>query len=366
VVALLAVLAGILAGRGHEDPATTGHAGRSTPDERGPSPAERLSLPRRVGELLVMSFDGSTVPAYIDRRLRDGEGTGVILFAKNAPDLATSQAVTRRLQRAARGGALVATDQEGGDIRSLPFEPSDVSQGRLGSTDAVASAARQTAHGLRTAGVNVNLAPVADVASSVGSVVFNRAFPGGGPAVARSTTAAVRGYAAEGVGATAKHFPGLGRATANTDDTTVTVPGSRAELSQTDLVPFRAAVRAGVPLVMVSHARYPAFDGARIASQSPAVVDGLLRRQLGFRGVVVTDSLEAQAVLDQSGVAEAAERSVAAGVDLVLMTGSGSFNQVQPRLLARARRDPAFRGQVTRAADRVLALKRRLGLRAAR
>jgi beta-N-acetylhexosaminidase len=258
----------------------------------------------------------------------------------------------------------VATDQEGGDIRSLPFVPSDVSQARLGSEDAVAAAARQTAHGRQAAGVNVNLAPVADVAGSVGSVVFARAFAGDGQAVARSTAAAVRGYAAERVGATAKHFPGLGRATANTDDTPVTVPASRTELDQTDLLPFRAAVRAKVPLVMVSHALYPALDRARIASQSPAVVDGLLRRRLGFRGVVVTDSLEAQAVLDRSDVAQAAERSVAAGVDLVLMTGSGSFNQVQPRLLARARRDPAFRRQVTRAADRVLALKRRLGLRA--
>jgi beta-N-acetylhexosaminidase len=364
-VAVAAVAAGVLVGRGHSGGSGARGSGSATTPARASSPAQRLSLRRRVGELLVMSFDGTTVPPYIERRLRDGDGTGVILFAKNVPDQATARGITFRLQRAARAAAIVATDQEGGDIRSLPFVPSDVSQGRLASPDAVASAARQTAHGLRAAGVNVNLAPVADVAASVGSVVFGRAFPGGGPAVARSTEAAVRGYAAERVGATAKHFPGLGRATANTDDTSVTVPASRAALDQTDLVPFRAAVRAGVPLVMVSHARYPALDGARIASQSP-VVDGLLRRELGFRGVAVTDSLEAQAVLDRSGVAEAAQRSVAAGVDLVLMTGSGSFNQVQPPLLARARRDAAFRRQVTRAADRVLALKRRLGLRAVR
>jgi beta-N-acetylhexosaminidase len=353
---------GLLAGRGHDEGAGGGRSHATRTEARTASPAELLSLRRRVGELLVMSFDGSTVPPYISRRLRDGEGTGVILFAKNVPGRRTAQRVTHSLQAAAHGSALVATDQEGGDIRSLPSVPSDVSQGRLGSDDAVAAAARQTAHGLRVAGVNVNLAPVADVAGSVGSVVFARAFPGDAEGVAKATAAAVRNYASDRVGATAKHFPGLGRATANTDDTSVTVPASRAELEGTDLVPFRAAIRAGVPLVMVSHALYPAIDRERIASQSPAVVEGLLRRRLGFRGVVVTDSLEAQAVLDRSDVGAAAERSVAAGVDLVLMTGSGSFNQVQPRLLARARRDPAFRRQVTRAADRVLRLKRTLGL----
>ena len=119
---------------------------------------------------------------------------------------------------------------------------------------------------------------------------------------------------------------------------------------------------AGVPLVMSSHALYTALDRDRIASQSEAVLGDLLRGELGFDGVVVTDSIEARAVLARSGVAEAAERSVEAGADLVLMTGSGCWNQVQPRLLRRARRDPAFRRKVHRAAARVIALKRELGL----
>ena len=113
---------------------------------------------------------------------------------------------------------------------------------------------------------------------------------------------------------------------------------------------------------MASHALYPALDPDSIASQSSAVLVDLLRGELGFRGAVVTDSIEAQAVLDRSGVGEAAERSVEAGVDLVLMTGSGSWNEVYPRLLRRARRDPAFRRRVGEAAERVSALKRKLGL----
>jgi beta-N-acetylhexosaminidase len=115
---------------------------------------------------------------------------------------------------------------------------------------------------------------------------------------------------------------------------------------------------------MAGHALYPAFDADDIASQSHTLLTDVLRDQLGFRGVTITDSIEAQAVLDRSDVATAAIRSIAAGADIVLMTGSGSWNLVYPSLLRQARRSPAFRERVRESAARVLALKRRLGLRA--
>jgi beta-N-acetylhexosaminidase len=130
-----------------------------------------------------------------------------------------------------------------------------------------------------------------------------------------------------------------------------------------DLVPFRAAVDAGVPLVMASHALYPALDPRRIASQSVPILQGLLRGRLRFRGAIVTDSIEARAVIRRSDVGTAAVRSVAAGADLVLMTGPGSFRLVFPRLLAEARRSVSFRARVLDAANHVHELKRRLGLR---
>lgn len=325
----------------------------------------RLSLERQVGELLVMSFDGTRAPAYIRRRLARGQGTGVILFAKNGPDPRSLHALSASLQRAARGGALIATDQEGGAIRSVPFAAPEAGQPALASPQAAADSARAAARDLRRAGINVNLAPVADVSSVPGSVVAGRAFPGGAESVTRLVRATVPEYRRERVAATLKHFPGLGAATANTDDGAVTVAAPRAELLRRDVLPFREGVAAGAPIVMASHALYPALDPDRLASQSPAVIRDLLRRRLGFRGVVVTDSIEAQAVLERSNVAVAAERSIAAGADLVLMTGSGSWNLVQPRLLRRARGDRRFRARVHEAAARVLALKRRLGLRAA-
>ena len=154
--------------------------------------------------------------------------------------------------------------------------------------------------------------------------------------------AAVRAYRAGGVGATAKHFPGLGAATSNTDDAPASVP-----LTPTDLEPFKAAIAAGVPLVMASHALYPNVDRRNLASQSPALLRDLLRGRLRYRGTIITDSMEAQAVTSRSS--RRRRRPSArwlAGADLILMTGDGSFRPVSLSLLARARRDRAFRARV--------------------
>ena len=363
--AAAAALAGVVVGS---------NAGREDSDQRlVPIPREahprpepgvgRLPLEQQVGQLLVMSYDGIEPPAYIHRSLRRVEAAGVILFGKNVASPGGLRAVTASLQRSARGGALIATDQEGGTIRSVAFAPPQSSQAALGTLAAARTSASTAARALRGAGINLNLAPVADVAGS-GSVVAGRAYPGGPSEVGRLVEASVRAHSRERVAATVKHFPGLGRASENTDDAPVTIDAPRAQLERSDLPPFRAASRAGVPLVMTSHALYPAYDRDRIASQSPVVIERVLRHEVGFRGVVVTDSIEAEAVTARSDVAVAAERAVEAGTDLVLMTGSGSWREIYPRLLRRARASARFRARVREAAGRVIALKRRLGLRA--
>jgi beta-N-acetylhexosaminidase len=166
----------------------------------------------------------------------------------------------------------------------------------------------------------------------------------------------VLGWRAGGIAATAKHFPGLGGAAVNTDAAVVRIRRSRAELESVDLAPFRAAVDAGVPLVMVGHARYPALDASRIASQSRPIIEGLLRGELGFRGVVITDSMEAQASLATGALRNASERAVRAGADLLLLTGRGSYRPVYDHLLAVARADSVFRARVQESAARVVAL----------
>jgi beta-N-acetylhexosaminidase len=357
VAAAAAFALGVLAGSGSDSqaPDTSGVSARAGRE------ASSLSLRQQVGQVLVSSFDGTFAPAYLRRRLRAGETAGVIAFGRNATTPADWRSLTGAVQRAASGSALVAVDQEGGAVRTLPFAPPTAGEPSQGGPGEVRRSALLGGRRLRSLGVNLNLAPVADVAAGPGSIMAARAFAGGPHEVAARTRAAVRGLSAARVGATAKHFPGLGAAGVNTDDGPATVALPSATLLARDVPPFRAAVDAGVPAVMLSHALYPALDPRRIASQSPVVI-GLLRRRLGFRGVIVTDSLEAGAVLRHSGVAAAAERSLAAGCDLILMTGSASWNAVFPRLLARARRSPAFRERVRRSAGRVLALKRALGL----
>jgi beta-N-acetylhexosaminidase len=347
-----------------------GVAGEEGADERqlglpNASRTPRLPLEQAVGQLLVMAFDGTSPPDYIRRRLHDGQGAGVILFGGNVADAAQLRRLTRTIQRAARGGALIATDQEGGEIRNVPFAGPAQPQSALASPEAADAAAIEAARGLRRVGVNLNLAPVVDVDPPTGGgALGGRLYPGSADQVAYLTTAALRAHARAGVAATVKHFPGLGRATVNTDDGSATIEVPRAELEAEDLEPYRAAVAADAPLVMAGHALYPAFDRDRIASQSPTLLQDVLRDRLDFRGAIVTDSIEAQAVLDRSGVATAAVRSIAAGADIVLMTGSGSWSLVYPRLLRAARRSPALRARVRESALRVLALKRRLGLRA--
>jgi beta-N-acetylhexosaminidase len=362
-VAMVALIAGIAVGGGDGD----GGSAATQPEVAiGPEPdaVRQLTLRRQVGQMTVSSFDGPTVPPYIRRRLRAGETAGVILFGRNGGPRATWKRVTRTLQRAAGGSALVAVDQEGGGVRTVPFAGPQAAQPDQGTPDEIRSAARAAGRVLRATGVNVNLAPVADVASSSASVMADRAFTGLPVEVSSRVDAAVRGLREGGVAATAKHFPGLGGATANTDDAEVSIGAVPSDLETRDLLPFRAAIAAHVPLVMLSHALYPAIDTAHIASQSPLIATDMLRHRLGFRGVAITDSMEAEAVLARSGVAEAAERSVEAGADLILLTGSASWNDAFPRLLARARRDRSFRERVRRSAMRVLALKRSLHLMA--
>jgi beta-N-acetylhexosaminidase len=332
----------------------------TTPEQVAKQQARRLPLRRAVGAVLISAFDGPKAPEYIRRRLRAGETSGVILFAGNVPSRGGLIAMTRAMQRAAGGGAIVSVDQEGGEIRNLPWAGPAPGQPAQGNAANVRRLAETAGRQLRRAGVNVDLAPVADVPVGPTAVMAGRAFSGTTADVAAKVRASVEGLRAGGVSATAKHFPGLGAAATNTDDGSVRLDLLDNELQERDLPPFKAAIAAGVPLIMLSHALYPSLDPKAIASQSRPIVTGLLRERLGYDGVIVTDSIEAQAVLDGGGIATAAERSIAAGADLILMTGSGSWNQIYPRLLARAGRDAAFRARVRESAARILRLKQQL------
>jgi beta-N-acetylhexosaminidase len=319
---------------------------------------DELTLEQQVGQLLVLSFSGTSPPRDVREALRERRVAGVILFGGNITGPSQLRELTRVL-RAQGGRPIVAVDQEGGSIRRLPWAPPARSAPEQLAADSVRSDAAAAGRALRSAGVTVALAPVADVPSVSGSVLAQRAFSRDPRVAAEAVADAVRGWRAARVAATVKHFPGLGGASANTDNALVTIRRSRAELDAVDLTPFASAIDAGVPLVMVGHARYPALDRSRIASQSQPIIEGVLRDELRFRGVVVTDSMEARASLATGSITKTSERAIRAGADLLLLTERGSYRPVYAHLLALARSSAAFRQRVRASARRVLALKQR-------
>ena len=320
---------------------------------------ERLTLEQQVGQLIVLSFAGTTPPPYVRDALRQKSVAGVILFGGNVRSPQQLGALTAALRRAG-GRPIVAVDQEGGLVRRVPWAPPVASQPEQLADGTVREQAAAGAGVLRRLGITVNFAPVADVPSVRNAAIAARAFSSDSAEVSDAVRAAVRGWRSAGIAATAKHFPGLGGARFNTDRAGVTIRRSRAALEAVDLPPFEAAIGAGVPLVMVGHARYPALDRSRIASQSEPIIEGLLRGELGFRGVVVTDSMEAEASLATGSITSVCERAIGAGADLVLLTGKGSYRPVYDHLLAVAQASPSFRARVAESAARVVGLKARV------
>jgi len=333
---------------------------------RGAGSSASPSVEQLLGQRLIVGMQGTAPSAGLLARVRAGEVGGVILFGANVRTFPQVRALAAQLQEAARTSGqpplLIAVDQEGGTIRRLRWAPPSRSAAELGglAETKVRAAARATALALHAAGVNVDLAPVADVPSVAGSFIAaqGRAYSTDPERAAELASAFAQGLADGGIAATAKHFPGLGRATASTDTTPVTIPVSRAALAS-DLVSFQALIAAGVPLVMLSNATYPALD-AKPGAWSPAV-ESLLRRTLGYDGVTITDALEAVAKTSHRSVAASAVLAAQSGADLLLITGKeASSDAVFRRLVATAKAGRISRPALERSYLRIVALKRSL------
>jgi beta-N-acetylhexosaminidase len=250
----------------------------------------------------------------------------VIVFNK---DTAKLKADVASLQQAASAGdsppLLVMVDQEGGDVKRLPQGPPNDSPEQLGKSDDENQSKEEgkaTGAYLRGLGINVNLAPVLDVSQpNTADTIKSRTFSSDPAVVTRVGVAFAQGLEAGGVVATPKHFPGLGRATVNPDDTPVAIAATSQQL-QSDLEPFKGAIDAGAKMMMVSTASYPTLGSEKQAALSAGIVGGLLRDQLGFNGVVITDDLEAPAVTNETSPVVAASSAIKAGDDLLLYARS--------------------------------------------
>jgi beta-N-acetylhexosaminidase len=288
-------------------------------------PSAGLTTRQVAGQRIVIGFSGTSAPKPLLRRIHRGELGGVILFGANIRTRRQVRSLTASLQRARPDGMpplIVATDQEGGQVKRLSGAPT-LSPPELGARNDAGLARRQgaaTAKNLRSVGVNVDLAPVLDVARP-GSIMERqgRSYSRSAARVARIGGAFVRGLGAGGLGATGKHFPGLGAARKNQDLEFNRISTPLKTLRAVDERPYAGLT---APLVMVSSAIYPAL------SEKPGVftrkvVQGELRGRLGFGGVTISDALDAPAMGRYGSLARRSRLATEAGVDLLLFTGAG-------------------------------------------
>lgn len=318
---------------------------------------------------MMVSMTGTTAGSTLLSRIRAGQVGGVILFGSNIRNATQLLKLTRQLQAAARAGGrprlLIATDQEGGLVRRLPWAPPKASAQQLGTTTAthVQSVGHAAGVALRDVGVNLDLAPVADVPRNPANFLLaqHRAFSTSRFAVADDAAAFAAGLEGGGVLPTLKHFPGLGRAGAtSTDDGFVTINATTTQIGR-DLLPYRVALRRSLrPVIMLSTAIYPAYS-PKAAAWSNAIARTLLRTRLGFGGVTITDSLSSAAAVRGTTPGRLALRSARVGVDLLLVTGSGATSQAAfQRLLRAARSGEIPLANLQASYARILALKSRV------
>lgn len=324
-----------------------------------------MTLP--TDHLLMIDLSGPRPTPDERAFLRAHPVGGVCLFARNIQDAVQLTDLTAELRDLLGPDLLIATDQEGGGVVRadfLPYPPGAMALGSANDLSLTRAVAGATARGLRSVGVNVNFAPVADVNSNpVNPVIADRAFGSDPQAVGRQVVAFVEGHQAAGVAAVVKHFPGHGDTDRDTHLGLATLEKPLEALEALELVPFRAAVQAGVAGVMSFHGQVTAVDAEHPATLSPAAMTGLLRKTLGFDGAVFTDALSMNAIQQRYGPAEAAVRAAAAGVDMPLHTGPLEEHEAICKGLVKAlqngRLDPAA---VRASLDRLRRLARRYPL----
>ncbi|MFI9604622.1 glycoside hydrolase family 3 N-terminal domain-containing protein [Streptomyces sp. NPDC052043] len=336
-----------------------------------------MTTAQRVGQL----FMGGISAAHPDQAqlstLRDHHVGSIMLTGRSTAGVAATRKTVDGFQGQAdkvdgrRVGLLVSTDQEGGQVQVLngpgfSAMPNGLTQGSW-PTSTLRSQAAGWAKQLKDAGVNLNLAPIADVVPAslgtrnvpIGS--FKREYGDTPDIVTSHSGAFAAGFAQSGVMTTLKHFPGLGQVIGNTD-TTANVVDSVTTASSPSLEPFKAGIRAGSPFVMVSSATYTKIDPKHLAAFSPTVISHLLRDQLGFKGVVISDDIGNAVAVRSFTPAQRAVNFIAAGGNMILTVRPSTVPAMTQAVEARMRQDASFRAKVDDSVRRILAAKQSAGL----
>ena len=325
-------------------------------------------LAEKIGQMLLVGFEGLKPPRHILRWLESGRIGGVYLFARNIESPAQVKRLVADCRAAASARILVGIDQEGGVVARLrqgfSESPGAMALGASGDPALAEDVAAMLGREMAALGVNWNFAPVADIARqrdnpSIGARSFGR----DPQRVSDCAGAQIRGFQGAGVAATVKHFPGLGGSVIDTHEAPAKATGSLSSLYAQDLLPFKAAIAADVGCVMLTHVTYDALDSQYPATLSPRIVDGLLRQELGYDGAVCTDCMEMKAITDVYGAGESALLSVLAGVDMVLHSHTRAKQEAAyDALLAAAQSGKLPEERIAQSLRRIEALKRRFAL----
>ena len=333
----------------------------------------RLVLP-----LFCVGFDGPSLPDGLRPWLAEGLG-GVILFRRNLQELEQICRLTAELHAAASTPLLVGVDQEGGRVTRLPAPflapPPAATLGDLDDETLTTDLARVLGRELLAAGLTWNLAPVLDVHTNPANpVIGDRAFSHDPDRVARLGVRVIQGLTEAGILATAKHFPGHGETAADSHLTLPVSPQPKERWRAVEFVPFRRAIQAGVPVVLVAHLDCQALDSNAPSSLSRPIITGILREELGFDGVVVSDDLEMEAIAARFDIGEAAVRFLEAGGDLILICHEADRQEAAMAAVEAAVRDgrlsesrlAASLGRIARLRQRLSSKRGQANLRTAR
>ncbi|MGC3002052.1 glycoside hydrolase family 3 protein, partial [Streptomyces sp. G35A] len=322
------------------------------------------TLTRDALAVLQPGFAGTTAPDWVRRRLGEGLAS-VALFGRNVTTAEQVTALTAQL-RAERDDLLVAIDEESGDVTRLEVRtgssfPGNHALGAVDDTGLTRAVARELGRRLADCGVNLNWAPSADVnANPDNPVIGVRSFGGDTGLVARHTAAYVEGLQSQGVAACTKHFPGHGDTSVDSHHAIPHIDLDAKTLDERELRPFRAAIEAGTRAVMSAHIRVPVLDPDRPATLSRRILTGLLRGELGYQGLIVTDGMEMQAISGTYGLEHGVVLAIAAGADAICVGGGlcdeGTVQRLQDALVAAVRSGELPEERLADAAARVRAL----------
>lgn len=336
-----------------------------------PSPDD-LSLEQKIGQLVQIDIPDTHLGERTREHFARFEYNGVILFQKNIVDRAQVVRLIEELHECCTIPPMITVDQEGGLVDRFRFAEMNCSPGAMalaatGDPEATRQAHRIMGQELASLGVTLDFAPCLDVNCNPSNPIIGaRSFGGDPGTVSRHGLAAIAGLQEGGVGACVKHFPGHGDTDQDSHLELPCVSKDRELLEEVELAPFRAAVAQGVDAVMTAHIVFPALDPepGRPATLSPPILTGLLREEMGFQGVIFTDSMAMQAIAQRYGVGEAAVLAVEAGADVVLACGPFENHIASCLALLQAVREGRLsEARLTESVRRIFALKARYGQR---